>query len=277
MVAVRLIAGADNFLARRVRLAEGYVLGDRAAEEPCVLQHHAEAVACGGAGIVRNVVPAQQDAAGIDVVEPHEQIHNRRLARTGWADDGDVLALFHMQVQILDEFGIRLIGKIHMSELHAAVSARRKSLFDRRLLRQLQQIDDAPGGRLGLLQRTQAVGNLLERLGKLPCKQHQRHNHAHRNALPHDQPAAEQIDGDIRQRVGRSNDRLDDGGEIGCFRLGDAARIVDLRVAFGAVLLEIISLCRRVVRVGFFHDGIQLAGLLEHLMEIRFRPARDLC
>ena len=163
-----------------------------------------------------------------------------------------------------------------MAELYAAVSACGKLLFDRRFLRQLQQIDDALCSCLGLLQRAQAVGDLLERLGKLPREQHQRHDHAHRNALPHDEPAAQQVDGDIRQRIGRGNDRLDDGGEIRRLRFGDAARVVDLRVALGAVLLEVIGLCRRVVRVGFLHNGIQLARLLEHLMEIRFRAARDL-
>ena len=59
VVTVRLVAGADDLLARRVRLAEGHVFGNRAAEEPRVLQDHAEAVARGGAGIVRDIMPAQ--------------------------------------------------------------------------------------------------------------------------------------------------------------------------------------------------------------------------
>ena len=163
-----------------------------------------------------------------------------------------------------------------MAEFHAAVAARRKVLFDRRFLRQLQQVDDALGSGLGLLQGAQTVGDLLERLGKLPREQHERHDHAHRHALPHDEPAAKQVDGNIGQRIGRGDDRLDDGGQIGRLRLGHAARVVDPGMAFGAVLFEIIGLCRRVVRVGLLHDGIQLAGLLEHLVEIRFRPARDL-
>ena len=276
MIAVRLVAGADDLLPRRVRLAEGDVFRDRAAKQPRILQHHAEAAARGGAGIVRDVMAAQQDAAGIDIVEAHEQVHDRGLARAGGSDDGDMLALFHVQVQIPDELGIRLVGEIHMAELHTAVAAGGQVLLDRRFLRQLQQIDDALGSGLGLLQGAQTVGDLLERLRKLPREQHERHDNAHRHALPHDEPAAKQVDGDIGQRIGRGDDRLDDGGQIGRLRLGHAARVVDLCMALSAVLFEIIGLCRRVVRVGLLHDGIQLAGLLEHLVEIRFRPARDL-
>ena len=80
---------------------------------------------------------AQQDTAGIDIVEAHEQVHDRGLARAGGADDGDMLALFHVQVQIPDELGIRLVGEIHMTELHTAVAAGGQVLLDRRFLRQL--------------------------------------------------------------------------------------------------------------------------------------------
>ena len=95
-----------------------------------------------------------------------------------------------------------------MAELHTAVAAGGQVRLDRRVLRQLQQIYDALGSGLGLLQGAQTVGDLLERLRKLPCEQHERHNDTHWHALPHDEPAAEQVDGDIGQRIGRGDDRL---------------------------------------------------------------------
>src|SRR5690606_15414796 len=70
----------------------GDVLGDRPAHEPRVLQDHAHLRAQLVARELARVDAVERDAPGVDLVEAHEQVHERRLACTGRADDRDRLA-----------------------------------------------------------------------------------------------------------------------------------------------------------------------------------------
>ena len=80
-----------------------------------------------------------------------------------------------------------------------------------RLLRQVEQLEHAAGGRLGVLQVAEAACDLLQRAGELLGIQQDRHDDADGHALiADDEPAAEQADGDVGQRIreGRTMDEV---------------------------------------------------------------------
>lgn len=64
---------------------------DGAAEQPGVLQHHAELVAQLVTGHRGDVHAVDRDLAALHVVEALEQVHQRGLAGAGGPDDGDLL------------------------------------------------------------------------------------------------------------------------------------------------------------------------------------------
>ncbi len=103
--AVRMggLGRCKDLLVGGVRLAVGDVLAHGAGPQPCILQHHAVAAAQRGAGHVPDVGTGDFDGAAVDIIEPHEQVDERRLAAARRADDGDALTGFDVQRQALDE------------------------------------------------------------------------------------------------------------------------------------------------------------------------------
>lgn len=83
--------GFVNLVFAGVESAVCDVVADRAAEEPGVLQNHADVLAQVGAAHLRDVDVVESDSAGVDFVEAHEQVYQGGLAGTGGPDDGDHL------------------------------------------------------------------------------------------------------------------------------------------------------------------------------------------
>ena len=132
--------GDDLFLGR-IFAAVGDVLADGAVEQPRVLEDHPEGRAQLVARHRRAVDAVHGDPSGIDLVEAHEQVDQRRLARTGRPDDRDRVARFHDQVQVLDEGRVRDVPERHALELDAAAD------------RAAQRGDGRVGGLLGLVEQ----------------------------------------------------------------------------------------------------------------------------
>ena len=80
----------SSSVARLTAVAD--VLADRAGEQPRVLQHHARAGAHVAATQVGDVLAVEQDAAAVELVEPHDEVDEGGLAGAGRADDRDRLA-----------------------------------------------------------------------------------------------------------------------------------------------------------------------------------------
>ena len=57
-----------------------------------VLRHHADLRAQAVLRHVRDILPVDQHAAAVEVVEAHQQADERRLAGAGAADETDLLA-----------------------------------------------------------------------------------------------------------------------------------------------------------------------------------------
>ena len=109
-------------------LAVGDVVADRAAEQPRVLQHHADAAtaARGGASIAMSR-PSSVMRAAVELVEPHDQVDERRLAGAGRPDDGDGLAGLGDEREVLDERHVGVVGERDVVELDAPGDRRRRA------------------------------------------------------------------------------------------------------------------------------------------------------
>ena len=73
-------------------------------------------------GDVGDVLPVDQDAAALDVVEAQQQVDQRRLAGAGAADQPDLLAGLHVERQVVDD--ARLAAVVEADVLEADVAAR---------------------------------------------------------------------------------------------------------------------------------------------------------
>ena len=86
------LGGGHDLLLGRVLAAVRDVLADRAVEQPRVLEDHPEGAPQVVAGHVARVDAVDRDPPGVDLVEAHQQVDERRLAGAGRADDGDRVA-----------------------------------------------------------------------------------------------------------------------------------------------------------------------------------------
>src|SRR5439155_22252760 len=77
----------DDLVHGRAFLAVCDVVPDRAGEKPAVLEHHAERTPDSIAWELARVGPVQPDGTTIDVIETHEEIHDRGLPCAGGADE----------------------------------------------------------------------------------------------------------------------------------------------------------------------------------------------
>ncbi len=79
------------------------VVADRAVQQRGVLRHQADLAAQRILRDVGDVLPVDEDAAALDVVEAQQQVDQRRLAGARAADQPDLLAGRDGQRQILDD------------------------------------------------------------------------------------------------------------------------------------------------------------------------------
>ena len=108
VIEMRLPGGLLHVRKRSVRPAVSDVLADCAAEDPGVLQHHAEVGAQLTAAERAGVHAVQPDHSAADLVEAHQQ---RRFAAAGRADDRNFLTRLDDEIEILNQRFIRLITK----------------------------------------------------------------------------------------------------------------------------------------------------------------------
>ena len=116
--------GADLVLGRALAPV-GDVLADGAAEQPRVLQHHAEQAAQVAARHVLRVHAVHDDAPAVDLVEAQQQVDQRGLAGAGGPDDGHGLAGLHVQGEVLDERRVGQVAERDVLELDVAAACAR--------------------------------------------------------------------------------------------------------------------------------------------------------
>ena len=103
--ACALRAAAAISASDRRRLAVADVRRDRAVQQRRVLRDHADRRSQALLRHVRDVLAVDRDAAGLRVVQAQQQVHERRLAGSGPADEPDALAGPNREIQVLHDGG----------------------------------------------------------------------------------------------------------------------------------------------------------------------------
>ena len=226
---------------------------------------------------LRDVEPVERDGAAVDLVEPHDQVHERRLARAGGPDDGDGLARLRDEGQVLDERVLRVVGERDVVELDPAlrleVLERHEVVLD--LLRRVEQLEHPLGGRDPGLHHVDHRRELGQRLGELARVLDERLDATDGQlARRHHQPADER-DGDVVQVAEEHHRRLDGARD----ELRAVAGLEELLVLVVELLLDVLlaaeHLDQRVPGERLLDLRVQGAGVAPLVDELRLGALGD--
>jgi len=214
------LAQGEQHQARRhdVRLgragpAEADVVGDRAAEQEGVLQHHAELPTQRTLRDAPHVDPVEADAPAGHVVESTQQLDQRRFARARLSDERDHLAGLHFEADVAQHRQAIFVGEVHLLECDAAGDARHldgiRRVDDLRL--GVEHLEDALAGGHRRLKGVVALRQIADRIEEQVDVQHEGDQHAGRDGVaqhlraadPHherDGERADEIDGGEKER-----------------------------------------------------------------------------
>ena len=171
VVSVGSLGGGNHFFVGSIQTAIADVLHDGALEQPCVLQHHAEALAQSAAVKVTHIVAIQGDGTGIHIIEAHEQLDHGGLACAGGADDGHLLAGLDLTAEIVDDGLVRGVAEADMAECHLTVDAAGVGPAGRVclliLFRLVQKFEHPLSGSGHTLQHVGHLRKLLDGLGEV--------------------------------------------------------------------------------------------------------------
>ena len=223
-IRARRLCGGDDLLARRVGSAVGNVVGDRPLKEARILEHHAEGAAQVGTGHLADVPAVQQDLAAVRVVEAHQQVDKRGLARAGAAHHGDLLSGQRAEVHVLHQAFFFRVAEAHMPEFHLAAHLAgniRCGRLGRELRLVEQPVDPLERGE----RRLHGVGHIRDlgqRLRRLPDVLEERLKNAHAYPAAQQHCAAEHGEQHLTHAVDEADggvDRIDHEVRLaGCLR-----------------------------------------------------------
>ncbi len=115
-------AACSDLRVGRVRPAVGDVVVHRAMQQRGILRDHADLLAERFLRHLGDVLPVDEDAAALQVVETEEQVDQRRLAGAGAADQPDLFARPDGDGEILDDLGGAAIMEAGVIEDDLAVA-----------------------------------------------------------------------------------------------------------------------------------------------------------
>ncbi len=115
---------AQHLLVGGVGPGEGDVVADRPVEQERLLGHHTELATQRGDGDVAQVVAVEQHRPRVQVVEAGDQLGDGGLARAGRAHEGDRLARFDVQVDVVEHGLAGDVAEAHVAELDGALQRR---------------------------------------------------------------------------------------------------------------------------------------------------------
>ena len=95
---VSIVTGMFEFLPRGVRFSEQEILFDATAKEIRILRHIADDVRELLLGIMVNGLPADMNLAQLRLPETHQQIGYCGFADTAWANDGDFVTMWNIEI-----------------------------------------------------------------------------------------------------------------------------------------------------------------------------------
>ena len=115
-----------DLVARCLGAAVGDVFGNRAVEQPGVLQHHAKLLAQLAAVHAARIHAVERNAAAVDLVKAHKQVDERGLTRTRSSHHGDLLARLGGKRHVAHKRFVGRITKAHVLKSDAALNAARQ-------------------------------------------------------------------------------------------------------------------------------------------------------
>ena len=220
LVCMRALGGLDNLLARDIGATVSDVFRHRALEQPRILQHHAKGAAQACARVVTRRPAIDHDASGIDIVKAQQQVDERRLAAARGADQGKAHAGLSLDADILQQFAVGHVAKVHMLKGDLALRGRKYHGVRRvgLLLARIEQRKHAARRGVRGLDLRNDVGDLVERLGvlvgigqeDLHAAHRKRRGHArdHAHAADHSDHGIDDVVDKARAGVGERTHKL---------------------------------------------------------------------
>ena len=149
---------------------------------------------------VGDVLAVEQDAPAVELVEPHDEVHERRLARAGRPDDRDRLTGFDPERQVADQRPLGRVGERHVLEHDRAVAVDRGGRVGGvvLLLVGVEQLEDALGRGGARLHDRGHAAELRERLRELLRVLDERLHVAESQLAARDHEPAEHRDAHVR-------------------------------------------------------------------------------
>ena len=265
-------------------VAPAEIFGNRAGEKLILLQHHGDGFAERFDVVLPDVDAAELQASAGHIVQPRDQLHQRRLRRAGCADDADRFAGTNHQADIVQHLFVGLggIDEIDVVKDDFAVPDVINRVFrilDVRFF--FQQLRDALCG---------GVGNRDH--GEHHRQHHQAHENLHGVGKQRREAAGRQAE---RRMVAAGDDGLgaeprnqDQAGVDACLHDGAVQRDDLLRLDESAVdalgdAAELFCFMRFLVEGFddpdaadvFLHDVVQLVICFEHPDKDRMHAADD--
>ena len=258
--------GSLNLCIADALLGVDNVFPDGALEEPGVLENHAKQVMDVFPGEVGNVLAVDANFATVQLVEPHEQVHQSRLACAGGTYNGHLLARLGMGREVLDDGFVGCVAKADMGEFHIAPHLlHRQNLGFSGLIRQLlllQEVKDPLGGGGGGLEAGGRLGNLGQGIGELPHIDHEGNDGTEVCVASLDQHSAHHTHRHIAQIAYKGHEGLHETGEELRFPSTVVEVLIDLVEGVLSCLLAVIGLDHVVTGVNFLNVSVELAQIL---------------
>ena len=238
---MRHTRGGLNLGICRFRLCKTDILAHGGGLEPGILQHHTVLAAQAFPRDGADLAAIDANGAGLHVVKAHEQVDERRLSAARRADDGDALAGFYGEVQVLNQMLLRRVGECDVLEFHAAGDGFERLCIRgvRRFNRFVDQFKYPRGAGQCILQFRNDAGDLVEGLGILVRVAEETRQPADRDRPCHGAERAGKADAGIDDVVNDARRRVRHGREEGCAHGRRRQTVVDrVKLAQTLVLMR---------------------------------------
>ena len=127
--ALAILAARSISCLGGVQLAKADVVRDGAGEQVGVLQHNAKAAAQVVLADLLNIEAVIENPPALDVVEAVDEVGDGRLARAGGADKGDLLAGLCVEVDVVQDGVVGVVGKVDLFKPHVAAQRRQHTVL----------------------------------------------------------------------------------------------------------------------------------------------------
>ncbi len=121
LVRAGLVRGAPEVFFGGVGLAVTQVVPDGAVQQRGVLSDHADIRAQAFLADLGDVLPVDEDAAALQVIEAQQQIDQRGLAGARRPDQADLLAWANVDAEPADHAALLAVVEMHVLEAHTAL------------------------------------------------------------------------------------------------------------------------------------------------------------